>query len=76
MRPSASLIKALREAGHAAVVSGAGPTVLVLASGEEEAAVVLEFIAAFSEANTPDISWRVMKLAVDVEGAKVGVHRR
>jgi homoserine kinase len=76
MRPSAALIKALRGARHAAVVSGAGPTVLVLANGESEAAAVLEFIGAFTGANTPDINWRVMKLAVDVEGAKVGVHRR
>ena len=37
MRPSAELIAALRRAGHAAVVSGAGPTVLVLANGEAEA---------------------------------------
>ncbi len=64
------------QAGHAAVVSGAGPTVLVLANGEAEAADVLEFIDSFTAANTPDINWRVMKLAVDVEGAKVGVHRR
>ncbi|WP_426999180.1 homoserine kinase [Pseudarthrobacter sp. N5] len=76
MRPSASLIGALRKAGHAAVVSGAGPTVMVLANGEAEAADVLRFIAAFTAANTPDITWRVMKLAVDVEGAKVDLHRR
>jgi homoserine kinase len=76
MRPSAALITALRRAGHAAAVSGAGPTVLVLANGEAEAADVLEFIGAFTAANTPDISWRVMKLAVDVEGAKVDLHRR
>jgi homoserine kinase len=76
MRPSAELIRALRRAGHAAVVSGAGPTVLVLANGEDEAAAVVEFIGAHTQANTPDVGWRVMKLAVDVEGAKVGVHRR
>ncbi|CAN7413004.1 homoserine kinase [Arthrobacter sp. LjRoot78] len=76
MRPSADLIRALRYAGHAAVVSGAGPTVLVLANGEEEAAAVVGFIEAYTRANTPDVGWRVMKLAVDVEGAKVGVHRR
>jgi homoserine kinase len=76
MRPSATLIKALRGAGHAAVVSGAGPTVLVLANGETDAAAVLQFIDTFTGTNTPDINWRVMKLAVDVEGAKVGVHRR
>lgn len=76
MRPSAELIGALRRAGHAAVVSGAGPTVLVLANGEDEAAAAVEFIRVFTADNTPDVGWRVMKLAVDVEGAKVGVHRR
>ncbi|MCX6497600.1 MAG: homoserine kinase [Arthrobacter sp.] len=76
MQPSAGLIAALRGAGHAAVVSGAGPTVLVLAIGEKEAADVVEFIGAFAAANTPDVAWRVMKLAVDTEGAKVEVHRR
>jgi homoserine kinase len=76
MRPSATLIAALRAAGHAAVVSGAGPTVLVLANGEAEAAAVVGFIGEFTAANTPDIGWRVLKLAVDVEGAKVELHRR
>ena len=76
MRPSASLIAALRAAGHAAVVSGAGPTVLVLAQGEDNAAAALEFISSFTAANTPEVAWRVLKLAVDVEGAKVDLHRR
>ena len=76
MRPSAALISALRAAGHAAVVSGAGPTVLVLANGQDEAAAVVAFIGEFTAANTPDIGWRVLKLAVDVEGAKVELHRR
>jgi homoserine kinase len=76
MRPSAALITALRTTGRAAVVSGAGPTVLVLANGEAEAADVVRFIEDFTQANTPDIAWRVMKLAVDVEGAKVDLHRR
>ena len=74
MRPSAALIRALRSAGHAAVVSGAGPTVLVLANGEAEAAEILALIESFT--NTPGIGWRVLKLAVDVEGAKVDLHRR
>jgi homoserine kinase len=76
MRPSAALIRALRGAGHAAVVSGAGPTVLVLANGEAEAAEVLTFIESFTSSNTPGVGWRVLKLAVDVEGAKVDMHRR
>jgi len=76
MRPSADLISALRSAGHAAVVSGAGPTVMVLANGEREAATVAEFIGAFTAGNTPEVGWRVMTLAVDVQGARVEVHRR
>lgn len=76
MRPSAALIGALRAEGHAAVVSGAGPTVLVLANGETDAARVLRFIEGFTAANTPGVGWRVLKLSVDVEGAKVDVHRR
>jgi homoserine kinase len=76
MRPSAALISALRAAGHAAVVSGAGPTVLVLADGQAEAAAVVTFIEEFTAADTPDTGWRVLKLAVDVEGAKVELHRR
>lgn len=76
MRPSAELIAALRRAGHAAVVSGAGPTVLVLANGEAEAEAIVDFIASHTAGNTPEVAWRVMKLAVDVEGARVEVHRR
>ncbi|MCU1555572.1 MAG: Homoserine kinase [Arthrobacter sp.] len=76
MRPSAELIAALRRAGHAAVVSGAGPTVLVLADGEAEAEAVVDLIGSHTAANTPEVAWRVMKLAVDVEGAKVEVHRQ
>ncbi|MEE2521457.1 homoserine kinase [Pseudarthrobacter sp. J75] len=76
MLPSARLISALRAAGHAAVVSGAGPTVLVLANGATDADSAVDFIAGFTAANTPEVGWRVMKLAVDVEGAKVEVHRR
>ncbi|MGF6833789.1 homoserine kinase [Paenarthrobacter sp. TE4293] len=76
MRPSADLIGALRSAGHAAVVSGAGPTVMVLANGEAEAAAVADFIVSYTAANTPGIGWRVMTLAVDVQGARVEVHRR
>lgn len=76
MQPSARLISALRAAGHAAVVSGAGPTVLVLANGSADADLAVGFINEFTTANTPDVGWRVMKLAVDVEGAKVEVHRR
>jgi homoserine kinase len=76
MRPSADLLAALRGEGHAAVVSGAGPTVMVLANGAGHAADVVKFIEAFTAANTPEVGWRVMTLAVDVQGARVEVHRR
>ncbi|WP_285242415.1 homoserine kinase [Pseudarthrobacter sp. fls2-241-R2A-127] len=76
MRPSAALIGALRKSGFAAVVSGAGPTVLVLANGAAQAGDAVAFIESFTANNTPDIGWRVLKLAVDVEGAKVDLHRR
>ncbi|WP_347107821.1 homoserine kinase [Paenarthrobacter sp. S56] len=76
MRPSANLIASLRSSGFAAVVSGAGPTVMVLANGAAEARTATEHINAFTSANTPDVAWRVMTLAVDVEGARVEVHRR
>ncbi|MCU1531775.1 MAG: homoserine kinase [Arthrobacter sp.] len=76
MPPSADLIAALRRAGYAAVVSGAGPTVLVLAHGDAEAETIVGFIGSHAAGDTPEAGWCVMKLAVDVEGAKVEVHRQ
>jgi homoserine kinase len=83
MEPSARLIAALRAEGHAAVVSGAGPTVLVLAGGEDEAraveAAVEHFAHGVLDAEQGAVSvtrWRVARLAVDREGAKVDVHPR
>jgi homoserine kinase len=60
------LVQALRAAGFAAVVSGAGPSVLVLADGPGrrlEAAQV-----AGSHADTP---WEALMLAVDFKGGTV-----
>ncbi|GEB65762.1 homoserine kinase [Sinomonas atrocyanea] len=83
MEPSARLIAALRAEGHAAVVSGAGPTVLVLADGEDEARAVEAAVEHFAhdvlDAEQGAVSvtrWRVARLAVDREGAKVDVHPR
>ena len=84
MRPSASLIRRLRAEGHAAVVSGAGPTVLALAAGPDEADEVQAAVERFAQAEDGDeqllrhasTAWRVMRLAVDSEGAKVEVHSR
>lgn len=79
MRPSAELIRRLRAEGHAAVVSGAGPTVLALAAGSAEADEVqaaVERFALGAETGRADTLWRVMRLDVDSEGAKVVVHSR
>ena len=62
MADSALLVTTLRHAGHAAVISGAGPTVLVLARGEVEAESVL--------AAKPD-GWVAHRLAPDPGGAQV-----
>ncbi|WP_104177299.1 homoserine kinase [Cryobacterium sp. Y50] len=60
------LITLLREAGFAAVVSGAGPSILVLASDPGQRLVAAELVA--SQSDTP---WRALMLAVDVQGATV-----
>lgn len=60
------LVQALRAAGFAAVVSGAGPSVLVLADGPGrrlEAAALAESVA--------DTPWDALMLAVDVKGGTV-----
>ncbi|RKR88097.1 homoserine kinase [Micromonospora pisi] len=57
MPGTAALVTALREAGVAAVVSGAGPTVLALSTVPEEF--------------DPGIGWSVRLLPVDVTGALV-----
>ena len=60
------LITLLRDHGFAAVVSGAGPSILVLASDPGQRLVAAELVAAESE--TP---WQALMLAVDVLGATV-----
>lgn len=63
------LVRTLREHGFAAVVSGAGPSVLVLADGPGrrlEAAALAERVT--------DTPWDAHMLAVDVKGATVKEH--
>jgi homoserine kinase len=60
------LIRALRAAGHPAVVSGAGPSILVLASDPSERA---DAVRVASEA--ADTEWQALPLAVDFLGATV-----
>ncbi|MET4640075.1 homoserine kinase [Mycetocola sp. 2940] len=60
------LVTLLRSAGHAAVVSGAGPSILVLADGPGQRLQAAELVA--NESETP---WESMLLAVDVRGATI-----
>ena len=60
MPATLALVAALRSAGHAAVVSGAGPTVLVLATGEPPAV-------------TAPAGWRLLPLEPDRAAASVVV---
>ena len=65
MPETRDLIGALRQAGHAAVVSGAGPSVLVLAGDPGER------IAAAELAEARGGGWTPHFLAVDIKGATV-----
>ncbi|MGI8680309.1 MAG: homoserine kinase [Jatrophihabitans sp.] len=62
MPDTLALVEKLRASGHPAVISGAGPSVLVLARGEVEAERV--------EAQVPS-EWSVRRLVVDTRGARV-----
>ena len=67
MPATRDLISALREAGHPAVVSGAGPSVLVLANGPAERLAAADLVAKVAP------NWQVLTLAVDIKGATVEV---
>ena len=69
MPASAALVAGLRERGHAAVVSGAGPTVLALCDGVQAA----EHAAEAARALTADgaAAWRVLVPCVAVDGVRV-----
>ncbi len=76
MPDSAMLINHMRAAGFAAVVSGAGPTVLVLAADGSEAQAAQDKLADLLADAGIENSWRVLNLKVAPEGAKVEVHQR
>ncbi|MFF2633982.1 homoserine kinase [Microbacterium sp. NPDC058021] len=63
------LVRALRAEGFAAVVSGAGPSVLVLADGPGGRLVAADIAAAAT-----DTPWEPLMLAVDVKGGTVRDH--
>jgi len=71
MPESASLITTLREAGLAAVVSGAGPTVLILVSGQEQVEQALAMVQEFSAEST--VSWRAEVPQLATNGVTVEV---
>ena len=65
-----SLIQVLRANGLAAVVSGAGPSILVLASDPSQRLVAAQLVE--DHATTP---WESLLLAVDFKGATVNTHQ-
>lgn len=65
MPQTRDLVAALRAAGHAAVVSGAGPSILVLAADPGERLAAAELVAE----QGPE--WQALILAVDIKGATV-----
>lgn len=66
MPDTESLITELRSEGLAAVVSGAGPSILVLCSGPAERLVAVELVGRHK--GSP---WQSLLLAVDFKGATV-----
>lgn len=60
------VIRALRAAGHAAVVSGAGPSILVLSSDPSARADAVRLVEEVAESD-----WQALPLAVDFLGATV-----
>ncbi|MHC5558136.1 homoserine kinase [Kocuria sp. U4B] len=76
MPPSARLMRGLREGGLAAMISGAGPTVLVLAAGPAQAREAERAVAELAPGGGHDhpVAWRVLRLRVDGRGAKLEKH--
>jgi homoserine kinase len=66
MPQTSTLIKVLRDQGFAAVVSGAGPSILVLCSDPAQRAEASALVASHEE--TP---WTSLALAVDFAGAQI-----
>ena len=65
----AELVTKLREAGFAAVVSGAGPSILVLCSDPAQRKAAADLVAKIQ-----DTPWQPLMLAVDIKGATVETH--
>lgn len=65
MPETSRLISELREKGHPAVVSGAGPSVLVLEGDPQNRLVAMDFVKKHFSA------WQALALAVDFKGASL-----
>ena len=76
MRPSAELIARCAGQGTPPSYPAPDPPCWSWPTAKRKRREVVDFIGAHTAGNTPEVGWRVMKLAVDVEGAKVEVHRR
>jgi homoserine kinase len=66
MPQTSALVKVLRDNGFAAVVSGAGPSILVLCSDPAQRVEAAQLVSQHEE--TP---WKALMLAVDFAGATV-----
>jgi homoserine kinase len=64
-----ALLQVLRRNGLPAVVSGAGPSILVLCSDPAQRLVAAELVAS-----TAKTAWQTLMLAVDFKGATVVTH--
>jgi len=64
------MITLLRAAGHAAVVSGAGPSILVLASDPSQRLAAAELVASSAAGR-----WTALLPAVDIKGATLGLQQ-
>ncbi|HEY4614177.1 MAG TPA: homoserine kinase [Citricoccus sp.] len=73
MPQSLALVRRLRAEGLPAVVSGAGPTVMVLAPGREDADRAVRILESALGGSAQ--RWQVRILPVDATGAKVEAYR-
>ena len=68
MPDTAELLRAVRDRGEAAVVSGAGPSLLVLGVGEGPERVVRSVLDGRAPGG---VTWQVLPVAIDHDGTVV-----